>query len=59
MVTEEQVEEAISIVQSLEPAGVGARNIRECLILQLKRIDNPSDAVLLAIRILEECDTAI
>lgn len=59
MVTEEQVEEAISIVQSLEPAGVGARNIRECLILQLKRIDNPSDAVLLAIRILEECYTAI
>lgn len=59
MVTEEQVEEAISVVQSLEPAGVGARNIRECLILQLKRIDNPSDAVLLAIRILEECYTAI
>lgn len=59
VVTEEQVEEAISVVQSLEPAGVGARNIRECLILQLKRIDNPSDAVLLATRILEECYTAI
>lgn len=59
VVTEEQVEEAISVVQSLEPAGVGARNIRECLILQLKRIDNPSDAVLLATRILKECYTAI
>lgn len=59
VVTEEQVEEAISVVQSLEPAGVGARNIRECLIIQLKRIDNPSDAVLLATRILEECYTAI
>lgn len=59
VVTEEQVEEAISVVQSLEPAGVGARNIRECLILQLKRIDNPSDAVLLATKILEECYTAI
>lgn len=59
VVTEEQVKEAISVVQSLEPAGVGARNIRECLILQLKRIDNPSDAVLLATRILEECYTAI
>lgn len=58
-ITEAQVEEAISIVQSLEPAGVGARNIKECLILQLKRIDNPSDAVLLAIRILEECDSAM
>lgn len=58
-ITEEQVEEAIAIVQSLEPAGVGARNVKECLMLQLKRIDNPSDAVLLAIRILEECDTAM
>lgn len=58
-ITEEQVEEAISIVQSLEPAGVGARNIKECLMLQLKRIENPSDAVLLAIRILDECDTAM
>lgn len=59
IVTEEQVEEAISVVQSLEPAGVGARNIRECLILQLKRIENPSNAVLLATKILEECYTAI
>ncbi|MCQ2190312.1 MAG: RNA polymerase factor sigma-54 [Paludibacteraceae bacterium] len=58
-ISETQVEEAIAIVQSLEPAGVGARNIKECLILQLKRIDNPSDAVLLAIRILEECYSAM
>ncbi len=28
-------EEALHIVQSLEPAGVGARNLRECLLLQL------------------------
>jgi len=27
--------EALSIVQSLEPPGVGARNLRECLLLQL------------------------
>lgn len=58
-ITEAQVEEAITVVQSLEPAGVGARTIKECLILQLKRINNPSDAVLLAIRILEECYTAM
>lgn len=58
-ITEEQVEEAIAIVQSLEPAGVGARNLKECLILQLKRIEGPSDAVLLAIRILEECYSAM
>ena len=28
-------EEALRVVQSLEPAGVGARNLRECLLLQL------------------------
>ncbi|MEH7458435.1 RNA polymerase factor sigma-54 [Bacillus sp. JJ1127] len=29
---------AMKLVQSLEPAGVGARNIQECLSLQLKRL---------------------
>ncbi|MBO1580279.1 RNA polymerase factor sigma-54 [Bacillus sp. XF8] len=32
------VECSIKLVQSLEPAGVGARNIQECLALQLKRL---------------------
>lgn len=58
-VTDQQVEEAIALVQSLDPAGVGARNIKECLLLQLKRIENPSDSVLLAMRILEECGSAM
>ena len=31
----EVVEEAIKVVQSLDPAGVGARDLRECLLLQL------------------------
>lgn len=30
------VEAALRIVQSLEPAGVGARDLRECLLLQLE-----------------------
>lgn len=32
------VEHSMELVQSLEPAGVGARNIQECLSLQLKRL---------------------
>ncbi len=36
-VTEKQVEEVLSLVQELDPAGVGARDLRECLLLQLKR----------------------
>src|SRR5579883_414022 len=32
----EHVEAALRAVQSLDPAGVGARNLRECLLLQLE-----------------------
>jgi len=34
-VSEEQAEEALRTVQGLEPPGVGARSIEECLLLQL------------------------
>ncbi|MEG0774473.1 RNA polymerase factor sigma-54 [Clostridium sp.] len=30
-------EECLSIVQSLEPSGIGARNLSECLLIQIKR----------------------
>lgn len=33
----EQLEYLLDVVQSLEPAGVGARTLDECLMLQLKR----------------------
>jgi len=32
----EQIEEAIRVVQSFDPAGVAARDLAECLLLQLK-----------------------
>ena len=35
----EEVKEALKIVQALEPPGVGARNLQECLILQLDKRD--------------------
>ncbi len=34
--TAEQLEAALKAVQSLDPAGVGARDLRECLLLQLE-----------------------
>lgn len=37
--TPEEVEEALRVVQSLDPAGVGARNLRECLLLQLESMN--------------------
>ena len=33
----EIIEDALSVVQELDPAGVAARNLQECLILQLER----------------------
>jgi RNA polymerase sigma-54 factor len=33
------VEEALRVVQSLDPAGVGARNLRECLLLEIESIN--------------------
>jgi len=35
----EDVEEALRVVQSLDPAGVAARNLRECLLLQIESIN--------------------
>jgi len=34
-----QVEEMIKVVQSLDPAGIAARDVRECILLQLQRKD--------------------
>ncbi len=40
--SQEEVEEVLRVVQSLDPAGIGARNLQECLLLQLQRM--PADA---------------
>ena len=37
-VNEQQVRNALEIVQQLEPFGVGARNLQECLLIQIKNI---------------------
>jgi RNA polymerase sigma-54 factor len=34
-VPQEEVEKVLAVVQALEPAGVGARDLRECLLIQL------------------------
>ncbi len=52
MTDEKEVEEVLKIVQKLEPAGVGARSLEECLIIQLKQ-KREKPARTLAIKILE------
>lgn len=47
------VERVLKTVQSLDPAGVGARSLKECLLIQLKRKEE-SPEVQLAIAIIEK-----
>jgi RNA polymerase sigma-54 factor len=38
--SEEEVEKAIQVVQQFDPPGVGARNLEECLLIQLRLLDS-------------------
>jgi RNA polymerase sigma-54 factor len=42
-ITVEQLTEALKLVQTLEPSGVGARNLRECLLIQLDALADDSE----------------
>jgi RNA polymerase sigma-54 factor len=41
-VSEEQVEEAVRLLQTFDPPGIAARNLQECLLLQIRSHDNPA-----------------
>ena len=49
-----EMEEMLQVVQSLDPAGVGARNLQECLSLQLHRSESKEPAKLLATEIVDK-----
>jgi len=54
--TLEEVEEILKKIQTFDPAGIAARNLKECLLLQLERMDDGQDVdVIVAKRILNEC----
>jgi len=51
--TEEKIEKVLMVVHQLDPAGVGSRNLQECLFIQLhRRTQNPN--VQLASEIIEK-----
>ena len=52
--TEEELEDVLKIIQDLEPAGVGARTLRECLLLQLEKKDHSQPALKLAHSIIRD-----
>lgn len=54
--TLEEVEMVLKRIQSFDPSGIAARNLQECLLLQLERMDDGQDVdVIVAKRILNEC----
>lgn len=50
---EDELEKILYIIQELEPAGVGARDLQECLLLQLKAKEKTSAAAKTAYKILK------
>ena len=50
---EKEVEKMLHVIHELEPSGVGARDLQECLLLQLKH-KTPTEYVALAISIIED-----
>lgn len=51
--TEQQIEKILNIIHLFNPSGIGARNLQECLLLQLKR-KKQTKKIIQAINILEE-----
>jgi len=52
----EEVEGMLKRIQSFDPSGIAARNLQECLLLQLDRMDDGQDVdVIVAKRIIQEC----
>jgi len=51
-----EVEGLLKLIQSFDPAGIAARNLQECLLLQLDRMDDGQDVdVIVGKRIIQEC----
>ncbi|MBX2915876.1 MAG: RNA polymerase factor sigma-54 [Cyclobacteriaceae bacterium] len=51
-----EVESILKKIQTFDPAGIAARNLQECLLLQLDRMDDGQDVdVIVGKRIISEC----
>jgi RNA polymerase sigma-54 factor len=54
MTTEAELKRLLELVQGFDPPGVGAHSLEECLLLQLKRKDQPTEYTKIAIKIIEK-----
>jgi RNA polymerase sigma-54 factor len=52
----DELEEILRKIQTFDPAGIAARNLQECLMIQLERKEHPDDpAVRHALMIIQDC----
>ncbi len=51
----DELEHVLFKIQNFEPAGIGARNLKECLLLQLERKDPADEVNRLAYDIVDRC----
>jgi RNA polymerase sigma-54 factor len=52
----DELEEILRKIQTFDPAGIAARSLQECLIIQLERKEHPDDpAVQHALAIIQDC----
>lgn len=50
----EEIEKVLMKIQELEPVGIGARSIKECLLIQLYRMNMKRPDVKMAVKLLED-----
>lgn len=50
---EKELQQLLEMIQELDPPGIGARNLQECLLIQLKRKPRKSPASALALNIVK------
>jgi RNA polymerase sigma-54 factor len=53
MAEDDEVEEMLKVIQSFDPAGVGARTLQECLLIQLRKKDANDPIIRKAINVVE------
>ncbi|MEO5912479.1 MAG: RNA polymerase factor sigma-54 [Pelobium sp.] len=51
---EDEVEEMLKVIQAFEPSGIGARDLQECLLIQLKKKDQNNIIVKKAIEVVQD-----
>jgi RNA polymerase sigma-54 factor len=52
--TPQELEKLLKVIQEFDPAGVGARDLRECLLIQLQRKQNKSFITEFAIEVVDK-----